>query len=50
MHISQVTAVEGAIINLQRSETTVGLIFICLRRAKRLMDMLIELMPFDRLS
>ena len=41
---------DKAVINLGTSEATAGLIFVCLSRAKRLEDLLIETMPFERLS
>ena len=40
----------GAVIYLGKSEPTVGLAFRFLSRAKRLVDILVESMPFDRLS
>ena len=37
-------------IDLGKSEATPGPTFVYLSRAKRLVDLLVELMPFDRLS
>ena len=37
-------------VDLGKSESTAGLTFVCLSRAKRLVDLLIEPMPFERLS
>ena len=41
---------DKAVIDLGKSEATSGLIFVCLSRAKRLGDLLIEPMPFERFS
>ena len=41
---------KAAVIDLGKSESTVGLTFVCLNRAKRLVDLLIGPMPFERLS
>ena len=37
-------------LDLGKSESTAGLTFVCLSRAKRLVDLLIEPMPLERLS
>ena len=37
-------------VGLGKSKATAGLTFVCLSRAKRLGDLLIEPMPFERLS
>ena len=50
MHKSQGQTVGKAVIDLGKSEATAGLTFVCLSRAKRLLDLLVEPMPFDRLS
>ena len=50
MHKNQGQNMDKAIIDLGKSEATAGLIFVCLSRAKRLGDLLIEPMPFERLS
>lgn len=42
--------VEKTTVNLGKSEATAGLIFVCLSRTKRTIDLLAEPMPFDRLS
>ena len=41
---------DKAVVDLGKSESTAGLAFVCLSRAKRLVDLLIEPMPFERLS
>ena len=41
---------DKAVVDLGRSESTAGLTFVCLNRAKRLVDLLIEPMPLERLS
>ena len=50
MHKSQGQTVGKAVIDLKKSEATAGLTFVCLSRAKRLVDLLVEPIPFDRLS
>ena len=40
---------DKAAIYLGKSEATAGITFVCLSRAKRLRDLLIEPMPFERL-
>ena len=43
--------IEKAVIDLGKSEANAGLTFVvCLSRAKRLVDHLVEPMQFDRLS
>ena len=39
-----------AVVDLGKPESTEGLTFVCLSRAKRLVDLLIEPMPLERLS
>ena len=41
---------DKAIVNLGKPESTAGLTFVCLSRAKRLVDLLIEPLPLERLS
>ena len=41
---------DKAVIDLGKSESTAGLTFVCLSRAKRLVDLLIEPMTFERFS
>ena len=41
---------DEAVVDLGKSESTAGLTFVCLSRAKRLVDLLIEPMPLERLS
>ena len=51
MHKSQVQTMNKAVIDLGKSEATAGLtLFVCLSRANRPGDLLIEPMPFERLS
>ena len=50
MHTSKRHTMDKAVIDLGKSEATVGLIFFCLSRVKHLGDLLIEPMPFERLS
>ena len=41
---------DKAVVDLGKSESTAGLTFVCLSRAKRLVDLLVEPMPLERLS
>ena len=41
---------DKAVVDRGKSESTAGLTFVCLSRAKRLVDLLIEPMPLERLS
>ena len=50
MHKSQGQTMDKAVVDLGKSESTAGLTFVCLSRAKRLVDLLIEPMPLERLS
>ena len=50
MHKSQGQTMHKAVVDLGKSESTAGLTFVCLSRAKRLVDLLIEPMPLERLS
>ena len=50
MHKSQGQTADKAVIDLEKSEATAGLTFVCLSRAKQLGDLLVEPMPLDRLS
>ena len=50
MHKSQGQAMDKAVVDLRKSESTAGLTFVCLSRAKRLVDLLIEPMLLERLS
>ncbi|CAM9717147.1 unnamed protein product, partial [Ascophyllum nodosum] len=50
MHKSQGQTMDKAIVDLEKSESTAGLTFVCLSRAKRLVDLLIRPMPLERLS
>ena len=49
-HKSQEQTMDRVGIDLGKSEATAGLKFVCLSRARRLGDLLIEPMPFERLS
>ena len=40
---------DKAVVDLGKSESTAGLSFVCLSRAKRLVDLLRESMPLERL-
>ena len=50
MDKSQGQTTKKAVIYLGKSEATTRLVFGCLSHAKRLVDLLVEPMPFDRLS
>ena len=50
MHKSQGQTMDKAVVDLGKSKSTAGLTFVCLSRAKRLVDLLIEPMPLKRLS
>ena len=41
---------DKVVVNLGKPESTAGLTFVCLSRAKRLVDLLIEPLPLERLS
>ena len=41
---------DEAAVDLGKSELTAGLTFVCLSRAKRLVDLLLEPVPFEMLS
>ena len=41
---------DKAVVDLGKLESTAGLMFVCLSRAKRLVDLLIEPIPLERLS
>ena len=46
MHKSEGQTMDKAFVDLGKSESTAGLTFVCLSRAKRLVDLVIESMPF----
>ena len=50
MDKSQSQTIKKAMIYLGKSEATARLDFECLSRAKRLVDLLVEPMPFDSFS
>ena len=41
---------DKAVIDLSPKEACTGLTFVCLSRAKRLVDLIVELMSFDRIG
>ena len=49
MHKSHVQTLDKAVIDLGPTEACTGLTFVCLSRAKRLVDLIVELMSFDRI-
>ena len=50
MHKSQGQTLDKAVIDLGPMEACTGLTFVCLRRAKRLVDLMVEPMSFDRIG
>ena len=48
MHKSQGQTLDKAVIDLGPKEACTGLSFVCLSRAKRLVDLIVEPMSFDR--
>ena len=50
MHKSQGQTMDKAVVDLGKPESTAELTFVCLSRAKRVVDLLIEPMPLERLS
>ena len=50
MHKSQGQTLEKAVIELGPKEACTGLTFVCLSRAKRLADLMVEPMSFDRIG
>lgn len=50
MYNSQGQTAKNAVMALRKSGATIGPTFACLSRAKRLVDLLTEFIPFDRLS
>ena len=48
MHKSQGQILDKAVIDLGPNEAYTGLTFVCLSRAKRLVDLMVEPMSFDR--
>ena len=50
MHKSQGQTLEKAVIDLGMKEACTGLTFVCLSRAKRLADLKVEPMSFDRIG
>ena len=50
MHQSQGQILDKAAIDLGPKEACTGLTLVCLSRAKRLVDLMVELMSFDRIG
>ncbi|CAB1109029.1 unnamed protein product [Ectocarpus sp. CCAP 1310/34] len=50
MHKSQGQTLAKAVIDLGPKEACTGLTFVCLSRAKRLVDLMVEPMSFDRIG
>ena len=50
MHKSQGQTLDKAVIDLRPKEACTGLTFVCLGRAKRLVDLMVEPMSFDRIG
>ena len=49
MHKSQGQTLDKAVLDLGPEEACTGLTFVCLSRAKRLVDLMVEPMSFDRI-
>ena len=50
MHKSQGQTLDKAVIDLGPKEACTGLTFVCLSRAKRLVDLIVEPMSFNRIG
>ena len=50
MHKSQGQTLDKAVIDVGPKEACTGLTFVCLSRAKRLVDLMVEPMSFDRIG
>ena len=50
MHKPQGQTLDKAVIDLGPKEACTGLTFVCLSRAKRLVDLMVEPMSFDRIG
>ena len=50
MHKSQGQTVDKAVIELGAKEACTGLTFVCLSRAKRLVDVIVQPMSFNRIG
>ena len=50
MHKSQGQTLDKAVIDLGPKEACTGLTFVCLGRAKRLVDLMVEPMSFNRIG
>ena len=48
--MSQCQTLDKAVIDLGPKEACTGLTFVCLSRAKRLVDLMVESMSFDRIG
>ena len=50
MHKSQGQTLDNAVIDFGPKEACTGLTFVCLSMAKRLVDLMVEPMSFDRIG
>ena len=50
MHKAQGQTLDKAVIDVGPKEACTGLTFVCLSRAKRLVDLMVEPMSFDRIG
>ena len=50
MHKSQGQTLDKAVLDLGPKEACTGLTFVCLCRTKRLVDLMVEPMSFDRIG
>ena len=50
MHKSQGQTLDKAVVDLGPKEACTGLTFVCLSRAKRFVDLIVEPMSFDRIG
>ena len=50
MDMSHGQTLDKVVIDLGPTETCTGLTFVCLSRAKRLVDLMVEPMSFDRIG
>ena len=50
MHKPQGQTLDKAVIDLGKKEACTGLTFVCLSRAKRIDDLLVTVMPFNRIG
>ena len=50
MHKSQGQTLDQTVIDLGKREACTGLTFVCLSRVKRIDDLLVTVIPFDRIG